>query len=54
MPTKGILKKRGGILRIRTKKVSATQYVHIYVTRKKGKRGGRTIAGEIKKRKGVR
>jgi hypothetical protein len=51
MPGKGILKKRGGLMRIRTKKVSATQYVHIYVTRKKGKRGGRTIAGEVRRKK---
>jgi hypothetical protein len=51
MPAKGILKKQGGLLRIRTKKISPTQYVHIYVTRKKGKRGGRTIAGEVRRKK---
>jgi len=39
---------RGGAVRYRTKKLPGGKYVHIAVVRKKGKRGGRTIAGEVR------
>ena len=44
-------KRRGGVVRYRTKKVSKDAYIHIAVVRKKGKRGGRTIAGRVHRKK---
>lgn len=38
---------RGKILRYRTKKIGAKKYIHIAVMAKKGKRGGRTVAGKV-------
>lgn len=40
-------RKRGGVLRYRTIKPTSETYIHIAVVRKKGKRGGRTIAGKV-------
>jgi hypothetical protein len=50
MPTKEE-KRRGGVIRYRTKKLGKNKYVHIAVVRKKGKRGGKTIAGPIRQKK---
>jgi len=44
-------KRRGGVVRYRTKKVGKNEYIHIAVVRKKGKRGGKTIAGPVHKKK---
>ena len=51
MPEKEI-KKRGGAIRYRTihPKGHPEEYIHIAITRKKGKRGGRTVAGPIHKK----
>lgn len=43
---------RGGAVKVRTIKLSASKYAHVYVVRKKGKRGGRTVLGEVKRRRG--
>lgn len=45
------IKKRGGAIRYRTKKLDG-KYIHIAVTRKKGPRGGRTVAGPVHTVKG--
>ena len=37
---------RGGVVRYRTKKVRGG-YFHIAVMRRRGKRGGRTVAGPL-------
>jgi hypothetical protein len=44
-------KRRGGVIRYRTKKVGKDKYIHIAVTRKAGKRGGRTVAGPVHTKK---
>ena len=41
------IRKRGGAIRYRTKKLPGGKYVHIAITRKKGPRGGRTVAGPV-------
>lgn len=43
---------RGGAVRWRTKKLPNGKYVHIAVVRKAGPQGGKTVAGQVKKRKG--
>ena len=43
--------RRGGVIRYRTKKLAGGRYTHIAVVRKKGPRGGRTIAGPVHKKK---
>lgn len=43
--------KRGGATKVRTIRLSNGKYAHVYVVRKKGKRGGRTVLGEVKRRK---
>ena len=40
---------RGGARKIRTKKLPGGRYVHIYVVKTAGKRGGHTVAGPGKK-----
>jgi hypothetical protein len=50
MPTKEE-KKRGGVVRYRTKELGHGKYIHIAVVRKKGKRGGKTVAGPVHKKK---
>jgi len=52
MPT-SMEKARGGVIRYRTKKLQGGKYMHIAVTKKKGPRGGKTIAGPIHKKKKV-
>lgn len=52
MPEKEI-RERGGAVRVRTIKRGG-RYIHIYVVRKKGPRGGRTVAGEPKAKKGAK
>lgn len=48
---KSLERKRGGVLRWRTIDIGEGKYVHVAITRKKGPRGGRTIAGPIHKLK---
>lgn len=50
MPTR-LEKRRGGVVRYRTKKIGKNKYLHIAVVRKRGKRGGKTIAGPIHSKK---
>ena len=45
-------KRRGGVIRYRTKKVGKGKYIHIAVVRKRGKRGGKTVAGPVRRKKG--
>ena len=52
MPTKRQLRKRGGVKRVRTKSLGHGKYLKIYVVRTRGKRGGHTVAGEVKKKRG--
>jgi len=47
------IKKRGGALRYRTIKLPGGRYTHIAITKKKGPRGGRTVAGPIHKKKAL-
>ena len=44
-------KRRGGVVRYRTKKVSKDKYIHIAVVRKRGKHGGKTVAGPLHTKK---
>ena len=53
MPSKAELAKRGGVVKVRTVKISGNRYAHVYVVRKKGKRGGKTVLGEVKNTKGA-
>jgi hypothetical protein len=48
---KSQIRKRGGAVRVRTKSLGRGRYIRIFVVRNKGKRGGRTVAGEVQKRK---
>ena len=48
---KAEIKKRGGAIRVRTKKLPGDKYQQIYVVPKAGPRGGHTVAGEVKKKK---
>lgn len=45
------IKKRGGAVRWRTKKLPNGQYIHFAVVRKPGPRGGKTVAGPVRKKK---
>jgi hypothetical protein len=38
---------QGGAIRYRTISPKPGTYIHIAITRKKGPRGGRTVAGEV-------
>ncbi len=42
-------RRRGGVIRYRTIKPKPGRYIHIGVVRKKGPRGGRTVAGKVHK-----
>lgn len=42
--------KRGGAVKVRTVRISGGRYAHVYVVRRKGKRGGKTVLGKIKRR----
>jgi hypothetical protein len=48
---KSLERKRGGVIRYRTKTIykhgRPIGYVHVAIVRKKGKRGGRTIVGRF-------
>ena len=41
---------RGGAVKVRTIKLKDGRYAHVYVVRRKGPRGGKTVLGEIKRR----
>jgi len=45
------IKRRGGAVKWRTKKLPGGKYVHVAVTREAGPRGGRTVAGPVHKKK---
>jgi len=45
------IKKRGGAKRWRTIVPKKGRYIHVAVTRKKGPRGGRTVAGKVHTKK---
>ncbi len=45
------IRNRGGATKVRTVKIGKNKYAHVYVVRKAGKRGGKTVLGEIKRRK---
>lgn len=46
------IRRRGGVVRWRTKRLPNGEIVHIAIVRKPGKRGGHTVAGEPRKKKG--
>lgn len=48
---KAKIRKRGGVIRWRTKSLPGGKYMHIAVTRQAGLKGGRTVGGEIHKKK---
>jgi hypothetical protein len=41
--------RRGGARKVRTIKLKDGRYLHVYVVRRKGPKGGRTVAGEVKR-----
>jgi len=43
--------KRGGAVRVRTIRLRDGRTLRVYVVRRAGKRGGRTVAGEMRKRR---
>jgi len=47
----GRVKGRGKVLRIRTKKLPGGKYAHVRVMSRKGPRGGKTLMGEVQKKK---
>lgn len=49
-----VIRKRGGAVRWRTKKLSGGKYVHVAVTRKAGPHSGKTVAGPVHTKKGKR
>jgi hypothetical protein len=44
------LRKRGGVRRVRTIRIGKDRYAHVYVVKKRGKRGGTTVLGEVKRK----
>lgn len=44
---KAEIARRGGAVRVRTIKLSDDRYAHVYVVRKPGPRGGKTVMGEV-------
>lgn len=48
---KAEIARRGGAVRVRTIRLKGGRYAHVYVVRRKGKRGGKTVLGEVKTRK---
>lgn len=50
MPTTKIAK-RGGAIRVRTVKLKDGSTMRVFVVRKRGPRGGRTVAGHVVKPK---
>lgn len=51
---KAEIKKRGGSIKTRTIKVGKNKYMRVDIVRKKGPRGGRTVAGPVRKKKKTR
>lgn len=47
-------RRRGGVIRYRTIKPKKGRYIHVGVVRKPGPRGGRTVAGPVRKTKRAR
>ena len=47
-------KNRGKVLRTRTKKLPGGKYQHCEVMEKAGPRGGRTVCGPVRTKKGKR
>lgn len=45
---------RGGAVKWRTVRLKNGKYVRVAVVKKAGPRGGHTVAGDVKKRKGKR
>jgi hypothetical protein len=45
---------RGGAVKWRTVRLKNGKYVRVAVVKKAGPRGGHTVAGDVKKRKGTR
>lgn len=43
---------RGGAVRYRTKRIGRNRYMHVAVVRRRGPRGGTTVGGKVRKRKG--
>jgi hypothetical protein len=52
--TRRKIRRRGGELRVRTKRIGRRHYLTIHVVRKPGPRGGRTVAGPVRQRKSSR
>ena len=50
MPDAAIAK-RGGATKVRTVKIGKNRYAHVYVVKKKGPRGGKTVLGGITKKR---
>ena len=48
------IKKRGGAIRYRTKKLPGGKYIHLAITRKPGPEGGKTVAGPVHRLKAKR
>ena len=44
------LRKRGGVKKWRTVELGNGEYAHVAVVKKKGKRGGTTVLGEVRKK----
>jgi hypothetical protein len=49
-PTEREIRRRGGVIRYRTKRVSRKKYLRVAVVRHKGKRGGNTVAYVVKRK----
>lgn len=45
---------RGGAVKWRTVRLKNGKYVRVAIVKKAGPRGGHTVAGDVKKRKGKR
>lgn len=39
--------RRGGATKVRTVKIGKNKYAHVYVVRRRGPRGGKTVLGKI-------
>lgn len=52
MPTKAQARKRGGVVRIRTKRLPDGTLLRIHVYRSKGPRGGKTTAEKTTPKRG--
>jgi hypothetical protein len=45
------LAERGGYTKVRTQRLPGGRYRHIFIVREPGPHGGKTVAGEVQKRK---